>query len=261
MKNEATDAFTLIELLAVVAIVAVLLALLLPAVGRSLEDARTRNCTSNLRQLGQAMIMYAADHDARWPGKGRRAVPTVSSIAWAAILDDYFLPNMVDNQDNIAKKSSPYRRDQLMCPIKSRWNGNDYTRTYVMNNHAAGGDSDGNNACNPPNGAGQPMPRPQNSAWECQNLGAPVGLSARPSFQFLLLETERATDYVREKSPYTLSINNDPSFPPWSGGVPSGSFSFRHRGSVGNFLFMDIHVDQLTPTNEVNSPTRFAYNF
>lgn len=63
--REAGRAFTLVELLVVVAVLALLLAILMPALRGARVQAQRVQCLSNLRQLGTALQMYAADHRGR----------------------------------------------------------------------------------------------------------------------------------------------------------------------------------------------------
>jgi prepilin-type processing-associated H-X9-DG protein len=64
-------AFTLVELLVVLGIIAVVIALLLPALSRSREQANQVTCLSNLRQIGTAIVLYCEDNNGWFP----RAAP------------------------------------------------------------------------------------------------------------------------------------------------------------------------------------------
>src|SRR5260370_2746948 len=59
--------FTLIELLVVIAIIAILAAILFPVFAQAREKARQTTCTSNVKNLGLAVVMYAQDYDETYP--------------------------------------------------------------------------------------------------------------------------------------------------------------------------------------------------
>ncbi len=60
-------AFTLVELLVVISIIAMLLAMLVPALSKVKEQARTILCATNLKNYGPALLMYTQENNGRFP--------------------------------------------------------------------------------------------------------------------------------------------------------------------------------------------------
>ncbi|MBC2602148.1 prepilin-type N-terminal cleavage/methylation domain-containing protein [Puniceicoccus vermicola] len=61
------NGFTLIELLVVLAILSILAAILIPVAGSMRNSARLAECTSNLRQIGAAGMLFSNEHGGRLP--------------------------------------------------------------------------------------------------------------------------------------------------------------------------------------------------
>jgi prepilin-type N-terminal cleavage/methylation domain-containing protein/prepilin-type processing-associated H-X9-DG protein len=61
--SEVRRGFTLIELLVVIAIIAILAAILFPVFAKAREKARQASCSSNLKQIMLAELMYVQDYD------------------------------------------------------------------------------------------------------------------------------------------------------------------------------------------------------
>ena len=88
-------AFTLLELLVVVAVIALLLALLLPVLSTATEAGRMVICGTNLNQLGVASFAYAQANDDRLPWYGEhRPVGQEWWVAQVARSMDVFEPQI-----------------------------------------------------------------------------------------------------------------------------------------------------------------------
>lgn len=59
--------FTLVELLVVIGIIALLISILLPSLARARQSAVNIQCMSNLRSVGQGLLLYANDHKGKLP--------------------------------------------------------------------------------------------------------------------------------------------------------------------------------------------------
>lgn len=66
-RRTSRDAFTLVEIITVIAIIAVLGTIALPAFQRVRESANQIKCASNMRQIGQAMALFAQDNSGQFP--------------------------------------------------------------------------------------------------------------------------------------------------------------------------------------------------
>lgn len=86
---KANKGFTLIELLVVIAIINILAGMLLPSLTRAREQARRAACLSNLRQIGQALTIFAGENDGYFPREN--SSPTEANDL------DVLYPSYLDN--------------------------------------------------------------------------------------------------------------------------------------------------------------------
>jgi prepilin-type N-terminal cleavage/methylation domain-containing protein/prepilin-type processing-associated H-X9-DG protein len=88
--------FTLIELLVVIAIIAILAAILFPVFAQAREKARQASCQSNLKQMGNALSMYAQDYDEIFPsgnpGANTSCVDIPFRMGWRGWIGNHLMP-------------------------------------------------------------------------------------------------------------------------------------------------------------------------
>ena len=78
--NSSRWAFTLVELLVVISIIALLVSILLPALNKAREQAKSGVCKSNLRQISLGFLYYAEDNNNRFPSR----TPINTSVYYSA---------------------------------------------------------------------------------------------------------------------------------------------------------------------------------
>ena len=105
---------TLIELLIVIAIIATLIAILLPALNRARDIAKSIKCINNERQIHLAWMGYVNDYNGRLPMKDGNTLYGDTDIwhTWVITMEDYLNPGLVSISGTTYVKVSSF----LHCP-------------------------------------------------------------------------------------------------------------------------------------------------
>ena len=111
-------AFTLVELLVVIAIIGILIALLLPAVQSAREAARRVQCSSNLKQIGLALVNCQSTYGfmpqaaGYFPGKDDGGRGSSEPPAYNSSIQYFLLPYL--EQEALYFKRSGWTQDDIL---------------------------------------------------------------------------------------------------------------------------------------------------
>lgn len=248
LNSKRRAGFTLIELLTVIAIIGILAAIIIPTVGSVRNKAKSLQCTSNLRQIGIAIQVFANDNKGMMvPYRGEPSSPDGNAQNW--LWTEYLVPYMSiktsDNKLPQLPSGSDYREDKRffnVCPsspvpVMHRAWGNYALHPVIMKG------TDGN----PPSFKISRVQRPSQVIIIADGS---VSLSSTPGDRGGSTDTG-ASQYFDRTYPFSSDAGNILSAPvtaentnPNLDDGTQGWFRYRHNNSV-NCLYLDGHVSSI----------------
>jgi len=228
-------AFTLIELLSVIAIVGILAALLIGGLSKIRDAARRSECSSNLRQIGAAYQLYAADNKGLYPALSYHSTyadkvpnPNPSKNNWMTEISPYVYR---ETDFNTLKKTGA-ASNITHCPSWDLL----FTTQQAMVNAATGSAGYGMNYHLNVSGMGNRV-TDGNTIYDTRFLAIAIPYPA-------------TTVLVGDSGNYHIDVSGAWTVVPITTEGSEGYYSgapTRH-GTTANYLFCDGHVATLTPT-------------
>src|SRR5262252_3356719 len=126
---QTTSAFTLIELLVVITIIAILASIAFPVFNTVTERANQTKDLSNIRQIGVALKLFAADHSGNFPVTKDPDSTGAADITTANQAFRTLFPNYLTTEDVFVVKGSAYSKNGADNKIDQNPTGGNYTDT------------------------------------------------------------------------------------------------------------------------------------